>query len=78
MSNLESVPVTQTKAGATRREIAVAVIAEKLGIPVDQVRNDTPLGDVAHEITMVIAFKTGDVIIGNARMSAGEVFKQLT
>ena len=73
-----NVVVTPTNERLTKRETATAVIAEKLGIPLDQVKDDTPLGDVAHDITLILAFKSGDMMIGNANMTAKDVYDQLT
>lgn len=59
------------------REIAAAVIADKLGIPRDQVTDDTALGDAWSDITVTVCFRTSTVVIGNTGMTAGDVFKQL-
>lgn len=77
MTNLEKVPVTKTAESLSNREIATAVIADKLGIPPTAVTDSTSLGEAWREIAMVVAFKTGQQIISNVEMSASDLFMQL-
>jgi hypothetical protein len=73
----DPVVVTNTSAGLSNREIAIEVIADKLGVARAEVNDSTKLGDVAHDITMVLCFKTGKMFIGRANMTAKDVFDQL-
>ncbi len=76
--HLGPISVTPTAKGLSKRDLAIAVIADKLGIPIDQVKDDTPLGNAAHDITMVLAFKLGGaMIVGSSNMTAKQVFDQL-
>lgn len=74
---LADIPITKTLPGLTPKEIAVAVIADKLGIPENQVTDKTPLGDAWHEVAPVIAIKTGKIIVSNVGMKAKDIFEQL-
>ena len=71
------VTVTKTAEGLTNREIAIAVIADKLGIAEENVNDKTELGDKYREIVMVVTFKTGGMIISNQGMLASDLFLQL-
>lgn len=77
MQDVSPVSITKTQAGMTPREIAVAVIADKLLIRTTEVSDTTHLGNAFHDITMVIALKTGKILIGNVNMTAKDVFDQL-
>lgn len=74
---IPDIPVTNTAANLTPRQFAAAVIADKLGIKPEDVSDDTELGSMAHEITTVLCFKTGNMFVSNAGMKAKDVFKQL-
>jgi hypothetical protein len=69
--------ITETPANASNRQIAVAVIAEKLGIPATSVQDETKLGDVWREIMTVVVFKTCRTIILRRDATAGDLFRQL-
>jgi hypothetical protein len=73
----DNVSVTRTAKGSSDKEIAVAVIADKLGIPETSVADDLSLGEAWREIAMVVTFKTGKAIISTARMKASDLFEQL-
>ncbi len=74
----DRVSVTSTAEGLSKRDIAVAVIADKLGIPESEVNEHTDLGRHAHDITMTLTVKgLGDMFIANFGMKAEDVFSQL-
>jgi len=61
----------------SKRDIAAAIIADALGIPVESVNDDTPLGDRWHDVSLPIVFETGMGLILNEGDTAGDIFKQL-
>lgn len=75
--NIPSIPITETATGLSNREIAVAVIADKLGISEKDVTDDTDLGDAWHEIAMNLAIKTNQIMVSNAGMKASGIFSQI-
>jgi len=77
MAKGDWVKVTDTPEGVTRLEIAIAVIADKLGIPEDSVTAKTQLGDKWDEIGMVVAFKTGVPVVSSEDMSADDIIRQV-
>lgn len=72
------IEVPSTKEGLGPREIAISVIASKLGVRPEAVNDETPLGGQAEQICMIVAIKTGKQMIGNRGMKAKDVFRQLT
>ncbi len=74
---MDEIPVTPTRPGMSKREIAITVIADKLGIAEAEVKDDTLLGDSSQEIGTVICFKTGNMIVGRPNMIAADIFRQL-
>lgn len=75
---LERVAITNTASSASHRDIAVAVIADKLGINPGDVTDDTALGDAYREIAMNIACKTGVILVSSSGMKAKTILDQLS
>ncbi len=74
----EFVTIPDTAVGLTKKEVAIAIIADKLGISVEDVHDHTDLGRHAHDITMILTMKgLGDMFIGQFGMKAEDVFSQL-
>ena len=74
---LGRVAITSTPPGATHRDIATAVIADKLGISPESISDNTELGDSYREISMTIAYKTGEIVFSSSGMTAKDIFDQL-
>jgi hypothetical protein len=71
--------ITETPRNASNREIAIAVIADKLGIPATSVNDETKLGTAWDEILTVVTFKTcRTILLRDAyNTTAGDLFRQL-
>ena len=74
---IPDVPITNTADGLSNRDIAIAVIADKLGIPQSEVNDETDVSRAWHEISMVIAFKTGKSIRSSVGMKAVDLLSQI-
>jgi hypothetical protein len=74
---MSGISVTQTAPGMSRREIAIAVIADKLGIAAEKVTDDTDLGEAWREMGPVLAIKLGRAIMLESGMHARDIFAQI-
>jgi|SRR3989338_2586308 len=76
-THIGDVPITPTPKDSTSRNIAIAVIADKLGIAPNDVKDEMPLGEAFGAVAMTLAIKTRRQIITSREMTVGGVFKQL-
>ena len=74
---MRGISITETPPHASNRDIAITVIADKLGIPVTSVNDETKLGNAVLDIAQVVCFKTCQVIILKDDATAADLFRQL-